>query len=286
MKRCINCQKTFDLPGWTCPACGFTPESRAGHPAFVEPSKGDGFNPDAFADLERIENLHFWFRARNRLIMQAIRKHFSRMQSFLEVGCGTGFVLSGVAQSFPSTAISGSEYHSEGLPYAFKRVPQAFLCQADARNLPFTDHFDVIGAFDVLEHINEDADVLTMFNQALHPGGGIILTVPQHQWLWSKADENACHLRRYTRQELTAKVRAAGFRVEYATSFTVLLLPILMVSRLYAKTKKHNSQAAELRISGFSNKILEFVMNVEARLINSGIRFPFGGSLLLVARKR
>ena len=64
----------------------------------------------------------------------------------------------------------------------------------DARRIPFEDEFDVIGAFDVLEHIKEDEQVLVQMHRAVKSGGGIMLTVPQHMFLWSEQDVQAHHV--------------------------------------------------------------------------------------------
>lgn len=246
---------------------------------------GDGFRPEFFAELARQERGHFWFQGRNRLILHVLKRSFPQLSSFLEVGCGTGFVLSGVAASFPAAALSGCEYFGEGLSFAAGRVPQASLYRLDARQLPFVAEFDVIGAFDVLEHIEEDEVVLQQFHRALRPGGGIVVTVPQHRWLWSAVDDDACHVRRYTRSELAAKVAAAGFRVDYATSFVSLLLPVMALSRLRRGGEGRPDPLAELRLPPLLNRLFGAVMALEGWLIRCGVRFPCGGSLLLVGRK-
>ena len=101
----------------------------------------------------------------------------------------------------------------EGIDFANARVPDADLFQMDARQIPFREEFDVIGAFDVFEHIDQDQTVLEQMHAAVKPGGGIIVTVPQHRWLWSMVDEYSFHRRRYRRMELLQKVKAAGFEV-------------------------------------------------------------------------
>jgi SAM-dependent methyltransferase len=99
---------------------------------------------------------NFWFRARNRLIQWALRRYFPEARNFLDVGCGTGFVLSGVAAALPWINLFGREICSAGLEHAARRIARFELFQMDARAIPFRDKFDVIGAFDVLEHIHED----------------------------------------------------------------------------------------------------------------------------------
>ena len=104
-------------------------------------------------------------------------------------------------------------------------MPDAELLEVDARRLPFEAEFDVVGAFDVLEHIEEDERALIEMHAALRPGGGLVVTVPQHPALWSAVDEYSRHVRRYRRSELLTKLRDSGFEVIHWTSFVSLLLP-------------------------------------------------------------
>ena len=247
----------------------------------------DGFRSEYFPELARLEEDNFWFSARADLIAWALRTYAPDRTSLLEIGCGTGFMLSAVARASPNVSISGSEVLSAGLPFAAQRSPTARLFQMDARRIPFVEEFDVIGAFDVLEHINEDETVLEQMWKAIVPGGRIIVTVPQHGFLWSLQDEYAHHVRRYERGELERKVTAAGFRVELSTSFVSLLLPLQMVTRL---RKRHSSTDFDvmdaLRIGGTTNAALGRVMGLELALIRAGWRFGFGGSRLLVASRQ
>ncbi|MCC6904213.1 MAG: class I SAM-dependent methyltransferase, partial [Anaerolineae bacterium] len=146
----------------------------------------------------RLEDGSFWFRNRNRLLIWALRKYFPEADNLLEVGCGTGYVLRGITGANPALRLAGSEIYDTGLGYARQRIPHATFYQMDARAIPFRDEFAVVGAFDVLEHIEEDQAVLRQMYQAVRPGGGIMLSVPQHPALWSEVDVYSRHVRRYT----------------------------------------------------------------------------------------
>ena len=286
MKCCPMCGACRDATGGTCAACGFTPEMREG---FVEyapqmSGSGEGFRPEYFAELSRTEAANFWFRARNALIVDAIRTNFPRARNFLEVGCGTGFVLSGIADAFPYMRLSGSELFREGLPFAAERVPRARLMQMDARHIPFREEFDLIGAFDVIEHIEDHAAVVHAMRDALLPGGGAMFTVPQHPQLWSNADDIACHVRRYRPGELEVLLRDAGFRIVDSTSFVTLLLPMLAASRLLGGRGTH-ARGAELELPRVVDGGLSAVMQFERALIRMGLRFPWGGTRLVCAEK-
>lgn len=287
MKRCLKCQTPFDEVAWSCPACGFEPAVKNGFPAFApELSQDDGFKDAFFNELVKLESNNFWFRARNRIINWALRQYFPDCTNFLEIGCGTGFVLSGVAAGRAPARIHGSEISSAGLAYAAQRVPGGQFFQMDARQIPFSNEFDVIGAFDVIEHIQDDALVLQQMFAAIRPGGGLLLTVPQHQFLWSQTDVHACHVRRYEAADLTSKVRAAGFTIERTSSFVSLLLPLMMLSRWRdRKANPDYDPLAELRIGALANTLLGAAMAMERMLIQIGLNFPFGGSRLLIARK-
>ncbi len=103
MKVCLTCGSKFNSNGWSCPSCQETPITKDGFLAF-EPrlsDKNKGFDPQAFEGLFKVEAESFWFRSRNRLILWAIQEYFPNAKKFLEIGCGTGFVLSAIEKTYP-----------------------------------------------------------------------------------------------------------------------------------------------------------------------------------------
>jgi SAM-dependent methyltransferase len=286
MLRCLKCKDVFNGPDWRCPRCGWSPVRRgpilvAAAPDHAEP----GFDPSYFDSLFELECGNFWFRARNALIDWALRRYFPAARTLLEIGCGTGFVLSELQRRHPELEVTASELYVEGLSRAARRLPRARLLQLDARQLPFTEEFDVIGAFDVLEHIDEDEAVLAEMARAVKPGGGLLITVPQHPWLWSAADSYAYHRRRYTRAELLRKLEAAGLRALRCTSFVTLLLPAMLASRRAQRDADDFDPRREFAIPRWLNRLLEGVLGVERGLISAGLSLPVGGSLLIVAAR-
>lgn len=289
MKICLSCGFRFEGSGWQCPSCHTSPKLLEGFPAFAPnlAETYDGYEATAFDQLAPLEANNFWFRSRNQLIIWSLGRYFRGIDTFLEIGCGTGYVLSGLEHAFPDLRLSGSEILSNGLNYAKNRISSCDFFQMDARNIPFEDEFDVIGAFDVLEHIAEDERVLSEMYRAVMPGGGVILTVPQHAFLWSQADERACHVRRYSVMDLIQKVQQAGFSVTRVTSFVSLLLPLMTLSRFRQRNpKKEYDPLAELKIAGLINWILGKTLDLERVLIRGGLSLPAGGSLLVIAHKR
>ena len=225
--------------------------------------------------------------ARNRIFLWAMRRYFPKADSFLEIGCATGMVLSEFQRAFPQLRVAGTEIFIEGLDEVPCRVRDAFVFQADARHLPFEREFDVIGAFDVLEHIEEDVSVLEQLYQSVKPGGGIIVSVPQHRFLWSQRDETLCHKRRYTRQELADKTRQAGFEIARMTSFITLPFPAMLIeSMMHRKKRTDYNPLKTLKTGGLTNTVLNMILTFERQLIKCGVPFLFGGSLLLIAKRK
>jgi len=284
VKRCVRCQKRFNAETWTCPECCFEPEDEAGVPVFA-PRLADGDGSDAdyiFEQLSDAQSWHFWFVRRAALLSWAVHEYFPGAQSFLEVGCGTGGVAAAIARAIPSLRVTAVDARLDGLAYAKRRAPALDIIQCDARELPFDSEFDIAGAFDVIEHIDDDVAALAAVRDVVKPGGCVLITVPQHPWLWSAVDEFSHHRRRYTRAELRAKLAAAGLEIVRMTSFVTTGLPILLVSRRLPRRFDVNR---EFRISAPANKLLGWLLAAEHWLIAAGVSLPAGTSLLAVARR-
>ncbi len=147
-------------------------------------------------------------------------------------------MLEGLAQARPGLRLTGTEIYAEAIAFAERRVPAACFVRADARRLPLGSAFDAAGAFDVLEHILEEREVLAELRRVLRPGGGLLLTVPQHPGLWTPSDDPAGHVRRYSRTGLRRLVEEEGFEVFFATGFVSLLFPLMAAARREAKRRR------------------------------------------------
>lgn len=274
-------------PGWRCAACGHLVAERDSFPMFA-PELADtvtGMDPKSFDDLAKFEENYFWFVARNALIVGLIKQYFPNARRFLEIGCGNGNVLRAVAQSRNWERLVGTELHPSGLVHARKRLPSVEFAQVDARDIPALDAFDLTGAFDVIEHVDDDEGVLRGMRAATRRGGGIIIAVPQHPWLWSQADVVALHQRRYRRGELEAKLCASGFEVVFSSSYTALLLPLMAMKRLKNRNDKTGEGVLrEFRLNRYANSLFKAILNSEVRWTLAGVRWPTGGSRVVVGR--
>jgi SAM-dependent methyltransferase len=233
-----------------------------------------------------LEESFFWFRARADLVTWCIGRYFPSARSLFEIGCGTGAVLAAVQASRPDVDLYGADLSVDALRVAQQRVPDAALAQMDIRRIPYRDEFDVVCALDVLEHVDEDEAALRELRHAVKPGGGLLLSVPQHAWLWSALDEFGKHRRRYARRGAVELVRTVGFDVLRVTSSVTFLLPLVAISRFRNRRLRPDYDPfGEMTLPPRLNRLFGRVMRFERAVTARGVSMPFGSSLVIVARR-
>jgi ubiquinone/menaquinone biosynthesis C-methylase UbiE len=252
----------------------------------------EGYDPAFFKSLDEVEDRHFWFRARKRVVGSIVRDLTGRLSPgyhVLEVGCGNGGMLRLLQECSPGGTVAGMDLFAEGLRNARNRCTCP-LVQADAALPPFGEQFQVVGMFDVLEHIERDVAALRDVRRMLAPGGAIVITVPAHMSLWSYFDEAAHHARRYSTWELATKLRTAGFKIEYLTQFMGAIYPLVWMGRrvksLLGASKNAVVQTQqELRITPGLNALLDRSLAGEERMVRQRRTMTLGTSILAVGRK-
>ena len=244
------------------------------------------YKDEFFGDLAIIEDRHFWFRGRNILIEYIIKQLSQTSLSILEIGTGTGIVSVAMRKAAPNSFIIASELSKIGIQFARRRDLADAYVQMDARNIATTDVFDLVVCCDVLEHIENDRCVLHEIYRTLKFGGACIVSVPQHKWLWSKMDEEACHVRRYERDALVKVVQQAGFTVEWISSFNMMLSLALFIRNVFCvPDQMRRGASGMLEVSRLLNKICENILKWEHSVVRYNVSLPFGSSLFLVAKK-
>lgn len=110
------------------------------------------YNRKAFSYLFEVEENNFWFKYRRDLIYHCLLRYVPNLKDkkMLEIGCGCGNVLAFLNKK--GIYCEGADKYSEALKFARKRTEQP-LYRFDVKKLPFINKFDIIGLFDVLEHI-------------------------------------------------------------------------------------------------------------------------------------
>ena len=136
----------------------------------------------------------------------------SSVEDILEIGCGMGAL--GVRLSAQYDYL-GLEPSGESFAVAEERMARGGgrgeVRNVLAEDLPAEDRFDLVCAFEVLEHIEDDAGALKSWAGRVRPGGYLLLSVPAHQSRFSTGDEIAGHFRRYEPTGMTALLESTGF---------------------------------------------------------------------------
>jgi SAM-dependent methyltransferase len=240
-----------------------------------------------------MEQRHFWHIGRRELILDIMRRNIPNLAKarMLEVGCGNGSVLAFLKRN--GIEVEGGDVFMEGLAFCRQRVNSVPLYQLDVMALPFRNEFDVVGLFDVLEHIDDDTGALREIGQVLKQRGMLLITVPAQQFLWSYFDESSNHKRRYRKDELLAKMEQAGFTVKKISYYMFFLFPVLAAIRLIGNIKKHEGKENKKPTIGASletntipilNEAFLGLLRLEKFLLRY-FNLPFGASLVVLAEK-
>ncbi|PWU11017.1 MAG: hypothetical protein C5B47_01295 [Verrucomicrobia bacterium] len=241
--------------------------------------------------MASIEDRHFWFVARNHIICNALIPLIHQLQTgyrLLEVGCGTGALLSKLAHICQEGEVIGMDLHNEAVEVAKKRTP----CKVVSGNIldpPELGQFDIVGAFDVIEHLEDHVAALMGLSKLLRPGGKILLTVPAHMSLWSYFDEAACHKRRYNLHSLVSALKSAKLQPLYMTEFMMGTFPLIWLGRRLFSSRKVSSSITEqanleLKIVPIVNSLLKNFLLLEKYWIGGHLKLPFGSSIIAIAQ--
>ncbi|HYW49689.1 MAG TPA: class I SAM-dependent methyltransferase [Gemmatimonadaceae bacterium] len=230
------------------------------------------------ADAERD---HWWFKGRREFIEAAIRRVAPRNGAVvLDAGCGSGGNLQLLSEF---GTVHGFEFDDEARAAAIATGLAAVEFGALPDQIPFgSTGFDLIGLFDVLEHLAQPVESLRALGSRLADRGAIVLTVPANPWLWGPHDVHSHHHRRYTAASLREHVAQAGLSVEYVSYFNSLLLPLAILQRARERFVGYSTDT--LMLSGPFNELLLRIWRVE-RLWIPRVSAPFGLSLLAIVRR-
>jgi SAM-dependent methyltransferase len=224
--------------------------------------------------LAQVEDRHWWYAERRELLRRALDEIATAPGLALDIGAaGGGNTRVLTTAGWRALAL---EYVSEGAEVCVQRgVP---VVRGDATALPVAPgSLDLVVAYDVLEHLEDDKSAAREMFEALRPGGVALVAVPVDMALWSEHDVAVGHVRRYSRQDLTDLLTGAGFVLDDVRSWMVLLRPAVAVRRRLA------SRGSDLDDPpGWLNRVLAAVVAVERRLPVGGLA---GVSVLVRARR-
>jgi SAM-dependent methyltransferase len=237
-----------------------------------------------YQQMAELDDRHWWYRARRKIIADLIRReaHLPPNGQILEIGCGTGHNLAMLA-GFGN--VEGLELDDEARAISEARLGRSIMSSPLPELAGVRDrHYDLIGAFDVIEHIDDDHAALASIATKLKPGARFIMTVPAHQWMWSAHDTVNHHKRRYSKNSLKALVQDSPMKLEKLGYFNSLLFPLAVAER--AASKLRGKEQADVKLPPAPlNRALETVFGAE-RYLAGRLPLPIGLSLFAVASAR
>ncbi|MFT7157180.1 MAG: SAM-dependent methyltransferase [Parvicella sp.] len=245
---------------------------------------------DDNAYINYIEESNSWLhKGRKELIRQILDKYApNKNLDILEVGAGIG-------QNIPTLKewgeVDALEINPKGIE-ALKKIDALKRLITEPIPTELNRRYDVIGAFDVIEHIEDDKAVVEWIYKHLNDDGLVIATVPAYQWFFSDHDRVLGHFRRYTISNFE-ELYIENFNVLKKTYFNTLLFPLAIISRFAMRLKSvlfTNKNKSHKKQKVPNNPLLNYIffhlLKMESKLISCGIRMPFGLTVVICAQKK
>src|SRR5690349_10626901 len=173
-----------------------------------------------YAEYSQIEDTHWWFRGRREIFTRLLAPLAGSSRRILDIGFGTGAMLT-FLEAYGD--VIGMDMSVEAIRFARTRCDAPML-RGSITEVPIeSGSIDLVTAFDIIEHVEDDGAAFAELARVCRPGGYALVTVPALQFLWGNQDVVSQHQRRYTRAQLEAHVRSAGFVPRRLSYFNAIL---------------------------------------------------------------
>jgi SAM-dependent methyltransferase len=235
----------------------------------------------------QLEKEMWWFRSRRNMVISMLG--LNHEAKIIDIGCSGGALLEELAnEGYPKENLYGIDISEKAIEICHKKGFVNCVTLDGANVTLQKNSFDIVIASDCLEHIEQDGEALESWFHLLKPEGIAIIFVPAFMFLWSGHDEINHHFRRYTKTELSDKMKKAGFKIDKSGYWNSLLfLPAASVrlgkKALFGKDKVKAGDDLK-QPPALINTALTKLLFFENKL-HKVMPFPFGVSVFAVGRK-
>jgi SAM-dependent methyltransferase len=237
--------------------------------------------------LAATEDYHWWHGGMRTIVAAMLDPLYNgrRDVHILDAGCGTGGNVRFLRRYGHAV---GLDMAPEALELGGLRLP-GVLARGSVLQLPFADaSFDLVTSFDVLYHrgVPDEVAALREVCRVLRQGGRLLIRLPAYEFLRSKHDRAVHTRRRYTAASARQLLHAAGLVVERQSYVNSLLFPIPLAQRLLERALPtlEQQQSDMTPPAPLVNNTLRMVFALEASWLSLGGRFPYGLSVMCLAR--
>lgn len=242
---------------------------------------------DAYPEMIELQEKHWWFVARREVIQSLIKLEMqhSPVAKVLEIGCGVGGNVELLGRS---GNYLGIDMHLPAIEYCSGKFPQFEFKCSRIEEIPkesYSHDFDSIYILDVLEHIDNEVEILKSVRNYLTDNGKILVTVPAYQFLWSPHDDFVHHVRRYTKKSLRKVLEEAGYKVERLSYFNSILFPFALIQRLGSKLLKRKLSNHLSTPPNVMNWLFKQIFLQEVRILKH-TNLPIGLSIFAVSSQK
>ncbi len=211
---------------------------------------------------------------------------FEKNLKVLDVGCGAAIFRKQI-EAVTVWDVDSVDIDYQALQHAKEGRGRTMYYDILEKRETFVGAYDVVTAFDVIEHITDTKTFISAMLEHLKPEGFLIINVPALQFLYSRYDEVQGHVKRYDKPIMNAELKDFNLSVLSMSYWGAANIPILLLRKFLMNLNKDESPEEVLKKGfrppgNFINNLFKTVMKAEMSLSKNP---PFGSSLLLVARK-
>jgi len=211
----------------------------------------------------------------NDFLANLVSKQIKQLKAnnIADFGCADGFFISKIKSNLNTqTEFIGIEQDEDSLQKCLSKKITAF------KTLEKIEKQDIIYSFNVLEHIEDDENILKLMHSKIKEGGKLILFLPAIKFLTTSMDKKAGHFRRYSKKNIRQKLTNTGFDIEKIEYFDFIGAIFTLIYKFFDNFFSQNGNITKKQILFFDSlfKLNKFITEFFFKKL-------FGKNLIIIA---